>query len=128
MKTTKPSSLFCKFDNGSRINWVFNSGLKISVSVGVLGAVGVVFASKFRRYLDFSILDQDTDSPRVWVVPGLQNLGNNCFLNVVLQVKIDYLMLFMWCVKGSFYRAILCGDEFLNDVVCCIMLGGCFAG
>ncbi|KAI3451051.1 hypothetical protein Pfo_007716 [Paulownia fortunei] len=65
--------------------WVFYSGLKTSISVGVLGAVGVVLVIKVKRYLDFSSSDQYVASPRSWAVPGLQNLGNNCFLNVVLQ-------------------------------------------
>ncbi|CAA0839199.1 Ubiquitin carboxyl-terminal hydrolase 27 [Striga hermonthica] len=83
--STKFTSLFRKPEYGSNINWVFNPGLKVSLSAGVLGAVGVVLLIKGRWYLDLSSSDQDNVYPRSWVVPGLQNLGNNCFLNVVLQ-------------------------------------------
>ncbi|KAL6518507.1 hypothetical protein OROGR_019009 [Orobanche gracilis] len=86
-ESIKPSSLIRKPEYGSKINWVFSSVLKISVSVGVLGAVGIVILCiKGRRYIDLSASDEDVVVyPRAWVVPGLQNLGNNCFLNVVLQ-------------------------------------------
>lgn len=86
----KLGSFIHKPEQGSRIIWVFNSGLKFSISVGVLGAVGIVLVIKVKRYLDFNISDQDVASPSFWVVPGLENLGNNCFLNVVLQVKIAF--------------------------------------
>ncbi|GFP83250.1 ubiquitin carboxyl-terminal hydrolase 27 [Phtheirospermum japonicum] len=81
----KLGSLIRKPECGSKTNWVFNLGLKTSLSAGVLGAFGIVLLIKGRRYLAFSSLDHDVFYPRSWVVPGLQNLGNNCFLNVVLQ-------------------------------------------
>ncbi|KAK6125745.1 hypothetical protein DH2020_040519 [Rehmannia glutinosa] len=84
-ESIKLSSIINKPRHGSKINWVFHSGLKISTSAGVLGAVGLVLAIKAKRYLDFNYSDQDVASTRSLVVPGLQNLGNNCFLNVVLQ-------------------------------------------
>ncbi|KAK6150547.1 hypothetical protein DH2020_015479 [Rehmannia glutinosa] len=84
-ESIKLSSIINKPRHGSKINWVFHSGLKISISAGVLGAVGLVLAIKAKRYLDFNYSDQDVASTRSLVVPGLQNLGNNCFLNVVLQ-------------------------------------------
>ncbi|KAK4417350.1 Ubiquitin carboxyl-terminal hydrolase 27 [Sesamum alatum] len=84
-ESIKLSSLVHKPRHGSNINWVFNSGLKFSVSAGVLGAVGVILVIKAKRFIDFTPSDQDGASSRFWAVPGLQNLGNNCFLNVVLQ-------------------------------------------
>ncbi|KAL3615888.1 hypothetical protein CASFOL_040182 [Castilleja foliolosa] len=82
----KPTSLILKPEYGSKTtNWVLNPGLKTSISVGVLGAVGITLFLKGRRYLAFISSDNDVVYPRSWVVPGLQNLGNNCFLNVVLQ-------------------------------------------
>ncbi|KAL0291392.1 UNVERIFIED_CONTAM: Ubiquitin carboxyl-terminal hydrolase 27 [Sesamum calycinum] len=84
-ESIKLSSLVQKPRYGSKINWVFNSGLKFSVSAGVLGAVGVILVIKAKRFINFTPSDQDGASSRFWAVPGLQNLGNNCFLNVVLQ-------------------------------------------
>ncbi|KAL7104535.1 hypothetical protein ACP275_08G251400 [Erythranthe tilingii] len=72
-------------EHGSKLKLVSNSGLKISISVGVLGAAVIALALKFTRFIDFSSSYEEFDSPRFWVVPGLENLGNNCFLNVVLQ-------------------------------------------
>ncbi|KAL6583205.1 hypothetical protein OROMI_005283 [Orobanche minor] len=86
-ESIRPSSLIRKPEPGSKINWVFSPVLKISVSFGVLGAVGlVILCIKGKRYIDRSSSDEDVVVyPSSWVVPGLQNLGNNCFLNVVLQ-------------------------------------------
>lgn len=87
LQSTKLISFVHKHEHGSKFNLVSSSGLRISISVGLLGAAGVVLAIKFKRYLEFSSSDA---SPRSWVVPGLENLGNNCFLNVVLQVSSAY--------------------------------------
>lgn len=71
--------------NGPKVTWILYSGLKISVSVGVLAAVGIL-AIKFRHLVEFNpLLDQITVYRRPWAVPGLENLGNNCFLNAVVQ-------------------------------------------
>ncbi|XP_059624410.1 ubiquitin carboxyl-terminal hydrolase 27 [Cornus florida] len=89
-------SLVNKFKHGianlSHVKWVSASGFRISVA-GVLGVAGLVFAIKDERVRNFNSLlwslgresDSESDSEEFWVVPGLQNLGNNCFLNVILQ-------------------------------------------
>ncbi|XP_022851229.1 ubiquitin carboxyl-terminal hydrolase 27 isoform X2 [Olea europaea var. sylvestris] len=67
-------------------NWGSASGLKISAAVGVLGAASIILAVK-DKFLNFNnlLLLSDSDSEKYWAVPGLQNFGNNCFLNVILQ-------------------------------------------
>ncbi|KAI3953225.1 hypothetical protein MKX01_042220 [Papaver californicum] len=72
----------------SRMNWVSLS--QFHLLAGVLGFTGLVLAIRdgkfgFLRGLS-PIPDRDDESSESLVlVPGLQNLGNNCFLNVILQ-------------------------------------------
>ncbi|KAL8473738.1 hypothetical protein ACS0TY_030546 [Phlomoides rotata] len=84
-ESIKLRNLVLKAEHGSRINWVFNCGLRISIPVGLLGVVGILWVIKAKRHLDFNIPEKDDAPTSFWVVPGLENLGNNCFLNVVLQ-------------------------------------------
>ncbi|KAL7144122.1 hypothetical protein ABFS83_08G237300 [Erythranthe nasuta] len=81
----KLSTYYHEPEHGSKLKLVSNSGLKISISLGVLGAAVIALALKFTRFIDFSSSYEEFDSLRFWAVPGLENLGNNCFLNVVLQ-------------------------------------------
>ncbi|KAL2521389.1 Ubiquitin carboxyl-terminal hydrolase 27 [Forsythia ovata] len=71
-ESIKVSSFIPKLNYVSKFlpqgKWGSASGVKISVAVGVLGAA-----------------DNVGNSEKYWVIPGLQNFGNNCFLNVILQ-------------------------------------------
>ncbi|KAI4330138.1 hypothetical protein MLD38_028443 [Melastoma candidum] len=66
--------------------------LSLAGLVGVAGVV-VVAVKKDSIFLGLSNLlrlsaggdDKESAREKEWFVPGLQNLGNNCFLNVVLQ-------------------------------------------
>ncbi|PIN26837.1 Ubiquitinyl hydrolase 1 [Handroanthus impetiginosus] len=84
-ESVKLGSMINKSDRGFKISWISYYGLKISLSVGVLGAVGTILVIKGKRYLDLNSDHQGIASPRFWAVPGLHNLGNSCFLNVILQ-------------------------------------------
>ncbi|KAJ0096931.1 hypothetical protein Patl1_27657 [Pistacia atlantica] len=92
MKTEAGSSvkaLIHSIKNGA-FSWVSASGFHISVA-SLLGAAGFVFAlkkdGKFGNFSGFPWLTKRDTSleKRVYLAPGLQNLGNNCFLNVILQ-------------------------------------------
>lgn len=85
-------ALIHKFKYGfrtlSNVKWVSASGFHISVA-GLLGVAGLVLAVRDGKIRNFNCLpwssDRDTSLENRWIVPGLQNLGNNCFLNVILQ-------------------------------------------
>ncbi|KAE9466149.1 hypothetical protein C3L33_01947, partial [Rhododendron williamsianum] len=85
-------SLFHKFKHGlgtlPQAKWVSASGFHISLA-GLLGVAGFIFALRDGKIRNFNCLPWSSDSDgsleKKWVVPGLQNLGNNCFLNVILQ-------------------------------------------
>lgn len=72
------------------MKWVSASKLNLSL-VGLVGVAGFVFALKrdgvVESFIGLSLLFQRKNHLEAkYSVPGLQNLGNNCFLNVVLQV------------------------------------------
>lgn len=78
------SSLVHKFKHGFNSHWFT---VQVSVAATVLSiAGGLIFAIKDGAKITNIMLSSSKKDH--FTVPGLQNLGNNCFLNVVLQVKI----------------------------------------
>ncbi|XP_021895476.1 ubiquitin carboxyl-terminal hydrolase 27 isoform X2 [Carica papaya] len=72
----------------SHLKLVSSSGFHLSVA-GLLGVAGFLFAIKDGKLENFSSLklltDREDRPENLFFLPGLQNLGNNCFLNVILQ-------------------------------------------
>ncbi|KAL8133100.1 ubiquitin carboxyl-terminal hydrolase 27 [Apium graveolens] len=64
------------------------SGIKLSL-VSLLGAAGLILILKDGKARSFKIVPYSSDytisQDKSLVLPGLHNLGNNCFLNVILQ-------------------------------------------
>jgi ubiquitin carboxyl-terminal hydrolase 30 len=84
---------------------------------GLLGVAGFVFAQQhglFRNLNNLKLFsgrekDSGDDS---FLVPGLQNLGNNCFLNVILQALAsckDFRSFLQWVLEDA--RGSLAGEQ-----------------
>ncbi|ESQ53193.1 hypothetical protein EUTSA_v10025021mg [Eutrema salsugineum] len=77
-------------------NWVSH----LSVA-SLLGVAGFVFALKNGSFRNLNLLDAGADA---FLVPGLQNLGNNCFLNVILQALAsckDFRNFLQWVIEDT---------------------------
>ncbi|CAN1828807.1 Ubiquitin carboxyl-terminal hydrolase 27 [Linum perenne] len=68
-----------------QMKWGLASGFHLPLAAAVLGAAGFVVAVIRHRQLGNLSGLLKGRREEVLLVPGLQNLGNNCFLNVILQ-------------------------------------------
>lgn len=73
----------------SRINCVSASGFHVAALLGVVGLILAISDGKVGDLGSLSWFSVRTRRPeKLRLIPGLQNLGNNCFLNVILQVRL----------------------------------------
>ncbi|XP_047181554.1 ubiquitin carboxyl-terminal hydrolase 27 isoform X1 [Vigna umbellata] len=92
--------------NECPMNWI---GVTVGGVVGVVGAILTLKDGKVGIPLTFATHNSSSD--KSLFVPGLQNLQNNCFLNVVLQALAScfYFQGFLHVVMGE------CGNKDLDE-------------
>lgn len=103
--------------NQSDINWTLSSTIRVAVT-GIAAIIGIIVALKDNksdkriRSLGLGLGREDNTSIKSLLVPGLQNLENNCFLNVVLQALASC------CCFQSFLDNVITefgSDELVDD-------------
>ncbi|KAL2342962.1 hypothetical protein Fmac_004247 [Flemingia macrophylla] len=99
-----------RFNDNNAMNWY---GVKLAAVVGIFGAILAIRDAKFSIpfSLPWSFGTDDTRFEKSLFVPGLQNLRNNCFLNVVLQALAS-----CFCFQ-SFLHGVIgeCGNKDLDE-------------
>ncbi|XP_010446481.1 PREDICTED: ubiquitin carboxyl-terminal hydrolase 27-like isoform X2 [Camelina sativa] len=81
-------------------NWVSHLSLATTTILGVAGFIFALKDGRFRNLKLFSASEKDD----AFLVPGLQNLGNNCFLNVILQALAsckDFRSFLEWVIEDA---------------------------
>ncbi|KAJ0233536.1 Ubiquitin carboxyl-terminal hydrolase 27 [Hirschfeldia incana] len=80
----------------------------LSVATSLLGVAGLLYALKSGRFRNLNLFSgtkqDDEDDDDAILVPGLQNLGNNCFLNVILQALAsckDFRSYLQWVIDDA---------------------------
>ncbi|CAA7020602.1 unnamed protein product [Microthlaspi erraticum] len=79
------------------------SSLSVASLLGVAGFAFALKDGRFRNLNLFSGRNEDAGDDS-FLVPGLQNLGNNCFLNVILQALAsckDFRSFLQWVLEDA---------------------------
>jgi ubiquitin C-terminal hydrolase len=84
-------------------NWTLSSTIRIALpTIATIAVITIALKDiKSPKRITFSGFHSRffiPDSEKPLLIPGLQNLSNNCFLNVVLQVNFIAIDSFFNCV------------------------------